>query len=96
MDRKISYNERLTAAADAMRRFDFTIADAIFAEAEALEGDALKRAADAAYARGLIAEQDARMTDAAAHFARASQLRLAAMSPDERAAHDAANGPKGE
>jgi hypothetical protein len=75
---------------------DTTAAEAIFTNVVAITKDAVKRAADAEYALGLIAHIDARLTDAAAHFARASQLRLAAMSPDERAAHDAANGPKGE
>ena len=77
-----------------MDRGDRSLARALLtklsAKVQARHAEAALEAARLEFKLGQIAEQEARMTDAAAHFARAAKLRLAAMSPEERAAHDAA------
>jgi len=64
----------MTEARKALEAGDFSIADDIFAEIEAREQLAVERAARAAFARGEIAQQEIRWTDAAKHYARAAQL----------------------
>ena len=65
---------RIKAAQAAAEAGDFSEADTIFAEVEALEAKAVKRASDAAFGRGLIAEEQVRWGDAADHFANAARL----------------------
>ena len=66
--------EKLAVAITALEQADFSKADELFAEIEAREELAVKRSARAAYARGEIAHQDVRWSDAAKHFARAAHL----------------------
>jgi tetratricopeptide (TPR) repeat protein len=65
---------RIADAKAALEAGDATKADAIFAEVEALEANAVRRAADAAFGRGLIAEEQVRWRDAADHYAKAARL----------------------
>ena len=65
---------RLDAARQALAAGDDRAADAIFAEVEAMEAAAISRAAEAAFARGRIADADIRWSDAADHYARAARL----------------------
>jgi len=65
---------RTADAKVALETRDYAKADAIFAEVEELENSAVHRAADAAFGRGLIAEEQVRWHDAASHYARAAQL----------------------
>ena len=66
--------ERVEAAQRALYEGDTTLADQIFAEVERMEQDSIDRAANAAYQRGLIAEEDIRWLDAAEHYKRAATL----------------------
>lgn len=65
---------RIADAKAALEAGDASAADAIFAEVEALEAEGVKRAADAAYGRGLIAEEQVRWGDAADHYTKAARL----------------------
>lgn len=65
---------RIADAKAALDAGDASKADEIFAEVEALEAEAVKRAADAAYGRGLIAEEQVRWGDAADHYVKAARL----------------------
>lgn len=65
---------QLQAAKDALALGDTSKADALFAGVEENEALAIGRAAEAAYARGKIAEDDVRWADAAAHYDKAAQL----------------------
>ena len=65
--------QRLRDAQAALARGDFTLADDIFAEVQERERRAVERLAEAAYGRGLIAEEQVRWLDAADHFARAAR-----------------------
>jgi len=65
---------RIEAAQAALSNGDTELADRIFAEVEKMEQGSIERAADAAYQRGLIAEDEVRWADAADHFARAARL----------------------
>ncbi len=65
---------RLDAAREALATGDDSAADAIFAEVEAMEAAAISRAAEAAFARGRIADADIRWSDAADYYARAARL----------------------
>ncbi len=67
-------SEKMIAAQDALENGDFSKADDLFAEIEAREKLVVERSARAAFARGQIANQDVRLTDAAEHYARAAQL----------------------
>ena len=60
--------ERVEAAQRALYEGDTTLADQIFAEVERMEQDSIDRAANAAYQRGLIAEEDIRWLDAPEHY----------------------------
>jgi hypothetical protein len=62
----------------------------LLAKAQSRVAETALEAAKLEFQLGQIAEGEWRLEDAAEYFARASQLRLAAMSPDEMAAHDAA------
>ena len=66
--------EKLAVAITALEQGDFSKADELFAEIEAREELAVKRSARATFARGEIAEQEVRWSDAAKHFARAAHL----------------------
>lgn len=66
--------EKLAAAEAALDRLDFSIADALFAEIEERQKLEVQTAARAAFARGEIAEAEARWSDAAAHYSRAASL----------------------
>lgn len=66
--------EAMAKAQRALAKGERGQADSLLAEVEAAEEASIKRAAEAAYARGEIAEQEIRWVDAAAHFHRASQL----------------------
>ncbi|MGB7336095.1 MAG: tetratricopeptide repeat protein [Salaquimonas sp.] len=65
---------RLSEAGAAAEAGDFVKADEIFAEVEESEAGSIERAAEAAFGRGTIAENDFRWSDAADHFARAARL----------------------
>jgi tetratricopeptide (TPR) repeat protein len=65
---------RIADARAAAELGDYAAADAIFAEVEALEAEAVRRAADAAFGRGLIAEEQVRWPDAATHYESAARL----------------------
>ena len=65
---------RIKDAQIAMDGGDYSKADDIFAEVEQLEQEAVKRAARAAYGRGLVAEEQVRWTDAATHYSKAARL----------------------
>ena len=67
-------NEKLNEAKVALENGDFSKADEIFAEIQTREELAVKRAARAANARGEIAEQEVRWTDAFKHYNRAALL----------------------
>jgi tetratricopeptide (TPR) repeat protein len=69
----IGANRIADARAEA-ERGDYAKADQIFAEVEELEQAAVKRAAEAAHGRGLIAEEEIRWHDAARHYAQAARL----------------------
>lgn len=62
------------AAKDALEAGDLIKADEIFARISAAQNLSIKKAADAEYARGEIAEQQIRWKDAATHFAEAARL----------------------
>lgn len=64
---------RMTEAREALEAGDFSIADDIFAEIETREQIAVERSARAAFARGEIAEQEIRWTDAAVHYTNAAR-----------------------
>ncbi|MEM1075231.1 MAG: tetratricopeptide repeat protein [Pseudomonadota bacterium] len=66
--------DRLRDAQFALRHFDYSKADDIFAEIEARAELEVQRAARAAFGRGEVAEQDVRWAQAASHYARAAQL----------------------
>lgn len=65
---------RIKDATAAMEAGDNSLADQIFAEVEEHEAKAVARAAEAAFGRGLIAEEAIRWADAARHYARAARL----------------------
>ena len=65
---------KIEEAREALVRGDRSAADALFAEVERLEQERIDRAAEAAFQRGLIAEQEIRWADAADHFAKAARL----------------------
>lgn len=65
---------RIADAKAALEQGDFSAADEIFAEVQQIEAEAVKRAAEASYGRGLIAEEEVRWPDAADHYARAARL----------------------
>ncbi|WP_179141897.1 tetratricopeptide repeat protein [Salibaculum halophilum] len=69
----IGTNRIADARAEAVRG-DYAKADRIFAEVQELEQAAVKRAAEAAHGRGLIAEEEIRWHDAARHYADAARL----------------------
>lgn len=66
--------ERLNAAITALNQLDYSQADAIFAEIEVNNAQAVKHAARAAYGRGDVAVAEVRWGDAAEHYARAARL----------------------
>ena len=66
--------ERLEAAQQALFKGDTKLADQLFAEIEEAEAEAIQRAAEAAFQRGKIAEDEVRWADAADHYARAATL----------------------
>ena len=76
-DNQIGEAER-NAAYDALDRGDRSIADALFAaletKAQERANDALAEAAEMAFERGKIAEQEIRWFEAADHYSRAAQL----------------------
>lgn len=59
---------RIAAAKAAMAKGDYSEAEEIFAEVQAQEKPAVRRAAEAAFGLGLIAEEEVRWRDAAAQF----------------------------
>lgn len=65
---------RMKAAFDALGKGDTREADALFAEVEGMEAEAIARAATAAWERGRLAESDVRWADAAQHYANAARL----------------------
>ncbi|MFK7942168.1 MAG: tetratricopeptide repeat protein, partial [Paracoccaceae bacterium] len=65
---------KIAAAKAALAEGDRSKADALFAEVEALEQEGIDRAAEAAYQRGVIAEQEVRWADAADHFSKSARL----------------------
>lgn len=65
---------RILEAQAAIIRGDTSKADALFAEVERMEADSIERAAEAAFERGKIAENEVRWSDAADHYARAERL----------------------
>lgn len=65
---------RIADARAALEAGDYSKADAIFAEVEEVEAQAVLRAADAAYGRGLIAEEQGRWSAASDHYAKAARL----------------------
>ncbi len=65
---------RLAAARRALAEGGTSAADALFAEVEAMEVEAVGRAAIAAFERGKLAEADIRWADAAGHYATAARL----------------------
>ncbi len=67
-------NQKLNEAKAALGNGDFSKADEIFAEIQTREELAVKRAARAANARGDIAKQEVRWTDAFKHYNRAALL----------------------
>ena len=69
----IGANRIADARAEA-ERGEYAKADQIFAEVQELEQAAVKRAAEAAHGRGLIAEEEIRWQDAARHYAEAARL----------------------
>lgn len=66
--------ERLAAAQQALYEGDTKLADQLFAEIEESEAEAIQRAAEAAFQRGKIAEDEVLWADAAEHYARAATL----------------------
>ena len=66
--------DRLTEARAALARFDYSVADEIFADIEARQEMAVKDAARAAFGRGEVAEAEIRWADAAEHYERAARL----------------------
>lgn len=67
-------SEQLEAARQALSAGDRSLADSLFAQVEADSADEVRRAASAAAARGSIAEEEIRWTDAAEHYTRAARL----------------------
>ena len=65
---------KIDEAKAALAQGDRSKADALFAEVERLEQESIDRAAEAAYQRGVIAEQEVRWADAADHFSKAARL----------------------
>ncbi|MEM1298194.1 MAG: tetratricopeptide repeat protein [Pseudomonadota bacterium] len=65
---------KIDAAKQALASGDRSKADALFAEVERLEQESIARAAEAAYQRGIIAEQEIRFADAADHFSKAARM----------------------
>lgn len=59
---------KLAEAKAALERGEYAAADALFADIEKREANAIKAAAHAAFARGEIAEQEVRWRDAAKHY----------------------------
>ncbi len=66
--------DQLDAAQQALLEGDRSKADTLLADVEAQAEGAIKIAAEAAYLRGEIAEQEIRWHDAAEHYARAARL----------------------
>jgi len=66
--------ERIEAAQQALDEGDTSLADTIFAEVETMDRDAIDRAANAAFQRGRIAEDEVRWAGAAEHYGRAAGL----------------------
>ncbi len=65
---------KLEAAQKALIEGDRSLADSLLAEVRAAEDASVQRAADAAYTRGEIAEQEVRWRDAAVLYADAARL----------------------
>jgi tetratricopeptide (TPR) repeat protein len=65
---------RLAEAFTALETGDTSRADALFAEVQAMEEDAVARAATAVFERGKLAEADIRWADAAEHYTTAAWL----------------------
>ena len=66
--------ERIDRAEAALRDGDFDAADRLLAEIGSDEELAVQRAARAAYGRGVVAEEQVRWHDAAAHYDKAARL----------------------
>lgn len=66
--------DKLRQARQALLQGEISLADSLFAEVEAMEAQAVSRAAAAAYARGQIAEEQIKWADAARHYQRAARL----------------------
>ena len=66
--------EKLAQAQTALAAGHTAEAEELLAMVEQEEGEGIERAAQAAYLRGEIAEEDIRWTDAAAHYTRAANL----------------------
>ncbi len=66
--------ERLAEARAALKNFDYSVADEIFAEVEARQELAVQDSARAAFGRGEVAEAEVRWLDAAEHYERAARL----------------------
>ncbi|KAJ54331.1 hypothetical protein ACMU_19100, partial [Actibacterium mucosum KCTC 23349] len=66
--------DRLTAARDALRAGDFTLANDIFAEVDAARELDVQEAASAAFGLGEVAEAQVRWADAATHYDKAARL----------------------
>lgn len=66
--------DRLAQAHEALKKFDYSVADDIFAEIEERQKLEVQQAARAAFGRGEIAEAEVRWRDAADHYERAARL----------------------
>lgn len=65
---------RIDAAVEALSRFEYDQAEALFAEVEAANDAAVAESARAAYGRGEVAEAQIRWRDAATHYTRAARI----------------------
>ncbi|MBO9465123.1 tetratricopeptide repeat protein [Tropicibacter sp. R15_0] len=76
LDREANHlgEEKITAAKQALARFDYSAADALFEEVKALNQLAVEQVARAEYGQGEIAEARIDWHSAAAHYRRAAEL----------------------
>ncbi|SMX27674.1 photosystem I assembly protein Ycf3 [Pelagimonas phthalicica] len=76
LDREANHlgEEKITAAKQALARFDYSAADALFEEVKALNQLAVEQVARAEFGQGEIAEARIDWHSAAAHYRRAAEL----------------------